>query len=155
MKKYLYLFILFTISYLSGFAAPGDDCSTAIAVSSNGCSAATAFDNTGITGTLAPPSCFTTGNNNGMWFQFVATTKIVNITVNGSSLTQPQIALLQPPATGCSGTFTELVCNSSGTAVATVNYSNLTIGNTYYIFIDGRNNLVGTFQLCLIRLLLQ
>ena len=95
MTKYLYLFIFVIACYISGFAAPGDDCTTAIAVSSNGCSAATAFDNTGITGTLAAPSCFTTGNNNGMWFQFVATTKIVNITANGSTLTQPQIALLQ------------------------------------------------------------
>ncbi|HRH57944.1 MAG TPA: proprotein convertase P-domain-containing protein, partial [Chitinophagales bacterium] len=149
MKRCLFLLVLLGINYLCAYAAPGDDCATAIAVSSNGCSAAGAYDNTGITGTLAAPSCFTGGNNNGFWFRFVATTRIVNITVNGGTLTQPQIALLQPAAGGCTGTFTELGCNSSGAATATVNYSNLTIGNTYYIYVDGRNNLVGTFQLCL------
>lgn len=101
MRKYLTIIFFVIIGYTNLFAAPGDDCSTAIAVSSNGCSSATAYDNTGITGTLAPPSCFTGGNNNGMWFKFVATTRIVNITVNGATLTQPQIALLQPAATGC------------------------------------------------------
>jgi hypothetical protein len=149
MKKYLHIIILLLISHMNAEAAPGDDCATAIAVSSNGCSAATAYDNTAITGTLAAPSCFTAGTNNGMWFKFVATTRIVNVAANGGTLTQPQIALLQQAAAGCSGTFTELVCNSSGTATATVNYSNLTIGNTYYIYVDGRNNLTGTFQLCL------
>ena len=82
MKKYLSLFLLVLIGYLSAIAAPGDDCITAIAVSSNGCSASGAYDNTGITGLLAAPSCFTTGNNNGMWFKFVATRRIVNVIIN-------------------------------------------------------------------------
>ena len=149
MKRYITTLFLFLISYTALKAAPGDDCSTAIAVSSNGCSATTAYDNTGIAGTLAPPSCFTAGTNNGMWFKFVASTRIVNITVNGSTLTQPQIALLQPGTPTCTGTFTELGCNSSGAATSTINYSNLTIGNTYFIYVDGRNNIVGNFQLCL------
>ena len=58
MKKYLTTLLFLLISYYALIAAPGDDCSTAIAVSSNGCSAATAYDNTGITGTLAPPFVF-------------------------------------------------------------------------------------------------
>ncbi|HUM50579.1 MAG TPA: proprotein convertase P-domain-containing protein, partial [Chitinophagales bacterium] len=149
MKKYLTTLLFLLISYYALMAAPGDDCSTAIAVSSNGCSAATAYDNTGITGTLAPPSCFSAGTNNGMWFKFVASTRIVNITVIGSTLTQPQIALLQPGTPVCTGTFTELGCNSSGAATSTINYSNLTIGNTYFIYVDGRNNIAGNFQLCL------
>lgn len=148
MRKYFYL-ILFALSYLDIYAAPGDDCASSILVSSNGCSAAGAYNNTGVTGTLAPSSCFTGGNNNGMWFKFVASTRIVNVTVNGGTLTQPQLALMDPGTNGCSGPFTELACNSSATATAILNYSNLTIGNTYYIYVDGQNNGVGTFQLCL------
>jgi gliding motility-associated-like protein len=148
MKKIFTLFCFAFISYSNLLAAPGDDCATAIAVASNGCSAAGAYDNSAITGTLTAPSCFTGGNNNGMWFQFVASTRIVNITVNGGTLTQPQLALLTAP-TGCGGSLTEISCISPGTAAATINYSNLTIGTTYYIYVDGRNNIVGNFQLCL------
>ena len=152
MKRLLQIvFFLFTISAFPQLlsAATGTDCSTAITVSANGCSAAGAYNNTGITGTLSAPSCFGTGNNNGMWFQFVASSTTVTASAVGSTLTQPMIALLSPATAPCTGPFTELSCNNSGTATSSLTYSNLTAGKTYYLYVDGANNLTGTFQLCL------
>jgi gliding motility-associated-like protein len=147
MKSLITIFLLSILS-ITAFAAPGDDCSTSILVSSNGCSAAGAYNNTGIIGTLAPPVCFGGGANNGMWFKFIAGGPVVNITVNGSTLTSPMVGLFS--STGaCVSPFTELGCSNPGTATATLLYSALTPGNTYYIYIDGANNGVGTFQLCL------
>ncbi|MFN8276014.1 MAG: proprotein convertase P-domain-containing protein [Chitinophagales bacterium] len=149
MKNFLLSILLFAGSLLR--AAPGDDCSTAILVSSNGCSATGAYDNTGVSGTLTPPTCFTTGNNNGMWFYFVASSTTAVVTVNGGTLTLPQMALLTPPTGGCSGSgaFTIISCTSPGTSSATIaSYGGLTVGNTYYVYVDGQNNTTGTFQLC-------
>jgi len=39
---------------LNSFAIPGDDCTTAILVSSNGCSTTSQYSNVGITGTIDP-----------------------------------------------------------------------------------------------------
>jgi hypothetical protein len=151
MKKLFTLFFVLSSAYI--FAAPGDDCTTAITVSSSGCSAAGAYNNTGTTGTLTPPACFTTGTNNGMWFSFVASSVNVSVSVIGGTLTAPQIALLAPPAGGCTSTatFTVLSCSSpTGTDTATVvSNGGLTIGNTYFIYVDGQNSTTGTFQVCL------
>lgn len=147
MKKHIYTLVFFLYSLMLS-AAPGDDCSTAILVSSNGCSAVGAYNNTGIVGTLSPPACFGAGNNNGMWFKFIASGPVVNITVNGGTLASPMVGLFS--STGaCVSPFTELGCSNPGGATATLPYSALVPGNTYYIYVDGANNNVGTFQLCL------
>ena len=54
MKK----LIIITIAFINSisFSQTGTDCSTAILVSSSGCSAAAAYTNAGITGTLSPLS---------------------------------------------------------------------------------------------------
>jgi gliding motility-associated-like protein len=83
-----------------------------------------------------------------MWFQFAAVTPVVNITVNGTTLTQPMVTLLSSTGT-CVSPFTELTCSNPGTSAATISYSALTTGTIYYIYIDGANNGVGTFNLCL------
>lgn len=147
MKNIITFIFAIFFSY-SSYSAAGDDCSTAILVSANGCSAAGAYNNTGIAGTLTPPACFGAGNNNGMWFKFVAGGPVVNITVNGGTLASPMIGLFS--STGaCVSPFTALGCSNPGGTTATLPYSALTPGNTYYIYIDGANNNVGTFQLCL------
>jgi gliding motility-associated-like protein len=147
MKKLYFLFLLI-FPFSNGFSQ-GSDCSNAIFVASNGCSAVGQYNNTGITGTLSNPSCFTTGTNNGMWFQFIAATPVANVTINGSTLTQVQASLLAPPTGGCTGgTFTELTCGTSVTTSVTLTYSALVVGNTYYIYVDGTNSLTGTFQVC-------
>ena len=146
MKFLIALILLFNIT---GAFAQGDDCATAINISSNGCSGAGAFDNTGIAGTLAAPGCFTGGTNNGMWLSFTAVTEVAEIVINGTTMANPQVTLLEPPAGGCGGgTFTLLDCQSPGGA-ATINYSSLVIGDTYYLFVDGQNNEEGTFEACI------
>jgi len=147
MKKFLLVITLLAFGALNIYSQ-GTDCATATPVSATGCSAVGAFNNTGVTGTLAAGSCWTAGTNNGMWFQFVASSPTANISINGGTLTQPQVMLIEPSA-GCGGTFTEIGCASPGTATATVSSSSLVAGNTYFLYIDGRNNLVGTFQICI------
>ena len=71
------------------------------------------------------------------------------IVINGTTMANPQVTLLEPPAGGCGGgTFTLLDCQSPGGA-ATINYSSLVIGDTYYLFVDGQNNEEGTFEACI------
>ena len=117
MKRIFLSFIVCSI-FLSKLLAQGQDCVNAVFVSSNGCNGVGQFNNTNITGTLSNPSCFTTGTNNGMWFYFVASSPVVNITINGSTLSSPQLSLLEPPPTGCASnaTFTELACATSTTS---------------------------------------
>lgn len=146
MKAINLLLSLVTIVSLNSLLAQGTDCSTAIPLLSNGCSGAGSYNNTGVTGTLAAGSCFTGGSNNGMWFSFVASQQVVEIVVNGGTLAGAQTMLIDAPS-GCGGTFTELSCASGGTA--TINYSALSIGTTYYIYVDGTNSNQGTFEMCL------
>jgi len=148
MKKILLVFSFLITSLVTFSQTPGSDCGVAISVLSNGCSTAAQYDNTGITGTLAQPSCFDAGANNGMWFQFQASTPVVNITVNGGTLVQPMITLLSS-TTPCASPFTELACNTSTTNTTTLNYSALTQNTIYYVYVDGALDNVGTFQLCL------
>ena len=49
----------------------------------------------------------------------------------------------------CGGVFTQLACNSANTANSSFTYTSLTVGNSYYIIVDGFLNNVGTFNLCL------
>jgi gliding motility-associated-like protein len=146
MKQITILFAFF-ISLMS-IGQTGTDCSTSILVPSTGCSAVGAYTNAGIAGTILP-SCFGAGANNTMWFRFIATSPTVTATVNGGTLTQTMVSLLSPATAPCTGPFTELGCSNPGTLASTVTYSSLTIGNTYYIAVDGANSLTGTFQLCL------
>ena len=147
MKIFLLLFT--TILSFFAYSIPGDNCFSAILVSLNGCSSNTAYNNTGISGTLTNPSCFSTGTNNGMWFEFLAGSQSVNISVVGSSLGKAQVALLSSSTNNCSASsFLEVACNSSNTNTATINYSQLTQGDTYFIYVDGTNNSTGTFKLC-------
>ena len=147
MKRLILLFSLIISNLI--LAAAGDDCSTSILVSSNGCSTVSQYSNVGITGTINP-SCFGAGTNNSMWFRFIASAPTATITVKGASLTTPMISLLgAPPTPPCTGVFPELACNmpASG-ATSTLTYNSLTVGSLYYIIVDGKNSLTGSFQLC-------
>jgi gliding motility-associated-like protein len=152
MKKYIISLFVGLFLSISVFSQDGLDCSTAYTVSSNGC--LNNNDNSSVTtGTLAisAPSCMADGgNNNGMWFKFLATGPVVNITVTGGTLLAHPMLTLLSSAGNCVSPFTELGCSTSGaTSTATLNYSSLTNGNVYYIYIDGANNEIGTFNLCI------
>ena len=101
------------------------------------------------------PSCWPFGSEtNDMWFKFTSFGNQMSIAVRGSTNANPGGTLFNPQVAIYSGTcnaLIEIACNSvaTGPNVSEVIVNNLTIGQTYYIRVDARNNNVGTFQLCL------
>ncbi|MDF2436516.1 MAG: hypothetical protein K0Q95_892 [Bacteroidota bacterium] len=99
----------------------------------------------------AAPSCWTTGNNNSVWFKVVPTGTTMKIRTSLGSLSNTQIAVY----TGtCGSTLTMVAsaCNDNAPACggttdysSTLSLTGLTGGVTYYIRVDGYSNLVGTF----------
>ncbi len=158
MKNTLTLALLF-FSTLA-FAQPiNDNCWEAIkldALPKNTCSAPGQYtlEDATSSGYNAPP-CWT-DNSRDVWFWFVATAAEVRITVNGASgkasggtLRQPEIALYRGI---CGGVINLLKCVSDAASNNTVELfaAGLTIGEPYLIRVKGRNDNVGTFQICLI-----
>jgi gliding motility-associated-like protein len=143
------------------FAQPlNDDCNTAINLTdlSNWCSATSAYNNSNATPSQpAPPTCFPQADPADIWFSFVAEANTANITIIGNSsnssgitggtLNSPQFALYS----GSCGDLTEVECSSdnSNSNVVESFAGPLTIGQTYYLRIDGRNTNLGSFQLCI------
>ncbi len=98
---------------------------------------------------LAAPGCFQ-GNisGNDVWFSFVAVGTEVNISVFGQSMTRPEIALYSGTCGQFSSSFSELRCFSSTTGTLEISRGALTVGETYFIRVQGANNTRGTFRLC-------
>ncbi len=115
-------------------------------------------DNTCATGTNEPtsPSCWTSGTLNTLWWKFIAPASgAVKIKTVLGTLTATQIAVYEGACNSL--TMVTGACNqdASGVCSGTTPNSALTItgltpGNTYYIRVDGENELVGTFQLQII-----
>ena len=142
-------------------AAPAnDDCSTAYVLRNidNWCSSPAQFANMAATPSgLLNPNCFPSyllDADNDVWFKFVAKATTVNVSVIGDvpgnsrgSLHYPQLAVYQG---SCNGRMVQLACISDarGANIVETFVNNLTPGQTYYLRVDGRNNVTGTFQLC-------
>ena len=145
------LIILFFISFEA--FAQGDDCANALALTnlSNFCSANGAFTTLGATTSAnTTPTCW--GNvNNDVWFKFTAVGADVVLTINGNtvnnngSLANPNLALYS----GACGALSQLGCAVMAFTLNAVTfyYGNLTIGNIYFVRVNGNNT--GTFQLCI------
>ncbi|MBS1652436.1 MAG: hypothetical protein JSU07_10535 [Bacteroidetes bacterium] len=127
----------------------------------NTCSAATLINQGGgpLTGSNGPwtsDSPDTPGNlkavfcgsgstvENNIWFKFTATatSHAFNITASGCSSggvygIQAQVFSITPDAQGCCGSFTTKSNCISGTTSGVVNATGLTVGQTYYLMIDG------------------
>ncbi len=110
-------------------------------------------DNTcsGGTGEPAAPTCWTTGNNNSVWYKVVPTGTTLNIKTVVGTLTNTQMALYSGTC-GASLTMVTSGCNDDAPLCgATSDYSSylsmtgLTAGTTYYLRVDGYSNLVGSF----------
>jgi gliding motility-associated-like protein len=153
------LIALFTTTM--AFAQPlNDDCNTAINLTdlSNWCSATSAYNNSNATPSQPdPPTCFPQATPVDIWFSFVAEANTANITIignagnssgiTGGTLNSPQFVLYN----GSCGSLTEIECSSdnSNSNVVESFAGPLTVGQTYYLRIDGRNANVGSFQLCI------
>ena len=115
-----------------------------------GCTQSTNVNSTS-TGSPAAGSCWAPNStSNDVWFSFVAS--VPDITINtdaqGLTLTNTQIAVYSSSNNTCSGTLTQIACDeNSGFNVANNNVLNvtLTVGNTYFIRVDGNGTATGTF----------
>ncbi|MBK9018270.1 MAG: gliding motility-associated C-terminal domain-containing protein [Saprospiraceae bacterium] len=141
------------------FAQPANnECANATPLTNlnNWCSAAAGFTNVGATlSNVINPSCFPSGNAD-VWFTFVAQANTVNIRVIGAtagnippggSLQEPQFALYSGNCTAL--TLVQCASDAFGTNVAETFAGPLTIGQTYFIRVDARDNNTGTFKLCI------
>ena len=74
-----------------------------------------------------PLGCFAAGTYYDVWYKFVATSSVHNVTLSGlgANITSPQIQIYS----GACGSLTSLGC-ASGT---TLTQTGLTTGNTYYV----------------------
>lgn len=98
----------------------------------------------------AAATCWTSGNLNTVWYAVVCPASgQLRIRTNLGSLTNTQIALYS----GTCASLTQIGCNDNAPSCGSSSYNNseitatgLTAGATYFIRIDGTNNLTGTFD---------
>lgn len=121
----------------------------------NYCSEPLEFSNDGATASAQTrPSCwpqFTTTND--VWFSFVpknlgALIQLTGLTISEEgTLISPALAIYS----GDCNSLTEVGCNSVliGDNVIEFTISDLTIGRLYYIRVDGRDDNIGSFKLCI------
>ena len=162
MKQINLLLAFFMLVYTQTIQAQAlnDECNTAIHLNNvdNWCSAVAAFSNADGTASFPsnpPPAiCIPQAEFHDIWFSFTAQANAVNITVIGNTssgaggtLNSPQFILYG----GSCANLTELDCSSDNSNANIVEsyITNLTIGQTYYIYIDGRDAAIGTFQVCI------
>lgn len=136
-----------------------DDCNTAINLTnlSNWCSPVSAYTNQGATISSPDPTCLPPGDYFDIWFSFVAQANTANITIignatnstgtTGGTMSSPQFVLYSGDCTS----LDEVECASDNSNSNTVESfaGPLTVGQTYYLRIDGRSSNVGSFQLCI------
>ena len=152
------ILVLITLSFRANAQAPNDDCIDAINISdvTNYCSTYGAFNTFGTTPSI--PSEYTCIPNDktarDVWFKFTAEANFINLKVTGAAigndngtLKNPQIILFSGP---CSA-LVEIQCFSDAFDEHKVDaYAGpLTIGQEYYINVSARNDVTGSFQLCL------
>jgi len=162
IKPKLFLFLLmghfFCVPNL--FAAPQNDaCRNAYRIKNvkNYCSSPAQFTNNGATDSnMERPDCWTGFPEffNDVWFKFTATGNIANITVVGAVAKGPKGTMRQPQVVlyrGVCGDLTAVTCHSDNRnyGISETFGTNLIIGATYYIQVDGRGMDTGTFQLCI------
>ncbi len=153
--KFLLIFLAF--SSLTIHAQPvNDDCLSAIFLnnSDNWCSDRAAFSNINGTAYAGPPpddDCFLQLQNE-VWFAFVADAPAIYIKISGlvnglGTLTNPGIGVFKGP---CSN-LKRQGCNisSSSTNQVELSIESLSIGQLYYLVVEGQNMNSGTFQICL------
>lgn len=132
------------------FAQTGQNCSEAIFLNSDDCSSIVGFDNTTVSGT-PKGSCNTSGANNTMWFSFIAGANSIEFDITGSTLDNPLVTIYNSNGNTCEsiGGFTEVFCQSSLTKTLSFSLNSITPGQVYYLTVDGANNNVGLFRVCM------
>jgi len=149
MLKQFILFIFICCANIV-IAQTGKNCSEAIFLNSDDCSSSIGFDNSTLSGGIKG-SCNTTGNNNTMWFSFMAGSSSIIFDVTGSTLDNPIAAVYNTNGNNCEniGGFSELYCDVSGSNNLKFTLNNLNPSQVYYLTIDGAGNSTGLFQVCM------
>lgn len=132
--------------------APGNDliCNATPLSIQLGCTQATNVNATS-TGSPAAPACWSPNStSNDVWFSFVATVPDITISTDaqGLTLTNTQVAVYSSSNNTCTGTLTLVACaENSGFNVTnnSVTDLTLTVGQTYFIRVDGNGTATGTF----------
>ncbi len=153
MKKYALLLLLtFIITSTLNAQPPNDACAGAFSVTPDGTcygpglpETTTASSGDHWVGTLGCQA----GNNNEVWFTFVATNTQLDVTVTGGTMGDDiEFILVEDLAPPC-GTLT-LHGSLCGASVLTGSFTGLTIGSTYYFTISSSSSPGGdgTFTVC-------
>ena len=128
-----------------------DDCNNATFIRlERGVTACGEYSNLGAQPSgLEAPGCFQ--NNiagNDVWFTFVAVGTEVNISAFGETMRIPEVVLYSGTCDQFSSSFNELRCASGRSGSLEIARGALTVGETYFIRVQGANNTRGTFRLC-------
>lgn len=155
--RIIYLLFLFVLPGLSAIAQPvNDECLSSIFLSDTDhwCSEPGEFSNvngTPHTGPQPSQTCFLQYQNE-VWFSFRANAPAVYVKISGlvnnlGTLTNPGIGIFEGPCNN----LTTIGCNiaSSITNQVELTIDNLSIGQVYYLMVEGQNMNNGTFQVCL------
>ncbi|MFN8273672.1 MAG: PKD domain-containing protein [Flavobacteriaceae bacterium] len=156
LHKLLFSIVVFFAGITSLWAQPTNDlCSAAqvLTVEVGTCTSAF-YTNVAATTTGNPttPPCWNPATmSNTVWFSFVATTADVEIGTNfGGTLSNTQIAVYS----GTCASLNLLACQEDVNTAGGLLFNNvvlhgLTVGNTYYIAVDGNGTQTGTFGICI------
>jgi gliding motility-associated-like protein len=162
-KLILSLAILLNFISFNVFAQPANNtCAGAISLTvSNGSCSSIDYTNVGATtaGNPATPACWSPNSmSHTVWFSFVAPSTSVQMSTNfpngPGDMTNTQIAAYS----GTCGSLTNIGCSedintAGGVTHATLALHGLTVGNTYYIIVDGNGTSTGTFGICVEQIL--
>ncbi|MCF6133227.1 T9SS type B sorting domain-containing protein [Flavobacterium wongokense] len=153
--KYIRILLVCVGFTTLAYAQPANDaCGSATPITvGNGSCNSILYTNVAATsvGDPAIPACWNPASlSHTVWFSFVATTADIEISTNfGGTLANTQLAVYS----GTCGSLTQIGCqeniNTGGGLLHTdVILHGLTIGNTYYLLVDGNGATTGTFGIC-------
>lgn len=160
-KKFKWLAFVLLALFLSnkqGKAQSNDHCDNAIVLNDviNYCSAYGEFTNFGASPSIPFDNICIPNESTAkdVWFKFTAVANFISLKVIGAVANSPGGTLISPQAiiySGSCGNLVELNCISDGHATNQVDQfaGPLTIGQEYYINVSARNDVVGSFQLCI------
>ncbi len=159
----------FRICVIQGCTPPNDLCTGVVTltvgqptIGDNGCSTGTGEPFSGV-----GASCWTNsggaGQLNTVWYNFVATNSQMRMRIRLLTLFDSQMVLYSSTGVGantCSGSFNPIFCNDNGPNTCgsggTIRWSEitatgLTVGNTYFLRVDGYNANTGSFELTVVQ----
>lgn len=150
--KILLFSILFLVLRMAeSNAQPNDLCGGAVAiVSSSACGVPTAGAITAVTTyTNLGGSLGCGAGNRDVWYSFTARSSNPTIVVSSAGATPLANPRVQLFSGACAG-LASVACGTNTPATATINASNLTVGNNYFVRVYPNNNASnGTFTVCI------